>query len=233
VIAMLVPAVAAHASGPRVEIDAPEYDAGKVDQGTVVRHVFALENTGDADLHVAAVPGCSCTVVALDEVVKPGASGTIAATLDTREQQGRIAKVVRVTTNDARRATFELRLLADVVPAFRLSPSAFPVIAGTRDELRPATVALESTNGAPFDVVGVAAEPTLTANVERAGPSRYVLTITAKPSAPAGRSRPIVTVTTSHPNVPTVTVHVNLDVRSHVEVEPKRLRRWTPPSSSR
>jgi len=40
---------------------------------------------------------------------------------------------------------------------------------------------------------------------------------------PAGRSRPVVTVTTSHPSVPAVTLHVNLDVRSDIDVEPKRL----------
>ena len=45
--------------GPVARLEAAErvYDAGTVDRGTTIRHVFLLRNTGAAALSINAVPG--------------------------------------------------------------------------------------------------------------------------------------------------------------------------------
>lgn len=208
---------------PRLEAAERTYDAGRVDQGTVLRHTFVLRNVGDADLTVDAVPGCSCTVAAFDKVIAAGASGTLVATLDTVHEHGVISKDVRVATNDPAAVGVLLHLRADVVPAFRVSPTEHPIIRGKPPDLRPVEVVVASTDGAPFEVRDVTADPALTVGVTPAAPGRYTVTIAAKPDVVVGRSQRFVTLATSHPRVPSVAIGVNLDVRSSVDVAPARL----------
>jgi len=40
-----------------VEVPELAYDAGKVDQGTTIRHSFLLKNVGTAELSIDAKPG--------------------------------------------------------------------------------------------------------------------------------------------------------------------------------
>ena len=42
---------------PRAQIEKPSHHAGKVDQGTMVRHSFLIKNTGTAELSVDAKHG--------------------------------------------------------------------------------------------------------------------------------------------------------------------------------
>ena len=48
----------AAAAGPRVTVEKPEIDAGKVTRGKVLEAAFELRNDGDADLRIlSAKPG--------------------------------------------------------------------------------------------------------------------------------------------------------------------------------
>jgi hypothetical protein len=42
---------------PRAEVRERTYNAGKVDQGTVVQHSFLVKNIGTAELSIDAKPG--------------------------------------------------------------------------------------------------------------------------------------------------------------------------------
>ena len=54
----VVSAARAQTPGPPLaEVAERAYDAGTVDQATVVRHTFLLKNVGAADLSVDAKPG--------------------------------------------------------------------------------------------------------------------------------------------------------------------------------
>jgi len=48
---------AAPAPSGRLEVTERVHDAGKVDRGTTLRHVFLLKNTGAAALSIDAKPG--------------------------------------------------------------------------------------------------------------------------------------------------------------------------------
>lgn len=254
-VALLASAAVARAetSGAKVEIPERAYDAGRVDQGTPVRHAFVVRNVGTADLSVVATPGCSCTVAAVDPVVAPGREGAITAVLDTGQYKGRITKTVAVATNDATGGAIELRLTAEVIPALTITPTEFPVVRGKADALPPVELTLASTDAAPFEVLRVDADPPLTARVTPAtapppsdaasgdhgaaalarGSNRYRLTITASADAPVGRAGPQVTITTSHPHAPPLSIRVNLVVLADLEVVPEQLTlRATPPADT-
>jgi hypothetical protein len=51
------PTAAPDAPAPRAQIENPSHHAGKVDQGTTVRHSFLIKNIGTAELSVDAKPG--------------------------------------------------------------------------------------------------------------------------------------------------------------------------------
>jgi hypothetical protein len=227
-ILLLCSTVWAEAPAPRVEVPEQSYNAGTIDAGMVIRHTFALKNVGSADLHLEVQPGCACTVVQFDKTIAPGAVGTITATLDTLNYQGRIVKEVRVASDDPSNGSLGLQLRADVVPALALTPSAPPLLQGRVAELKPVDLVLASNDGKPFDVVRVNADPVLAVHVAPdAGAvparTRYVVTIGVKPDVPAGRSGPIVTLVTSHPHAPPLTIRVHLVVAPEVVVTPKHV----------
>ena len=227
-VLLLCSTVRAEAPAPRVEVPEQAYDAGAIDAGTVIRHTFAVKNVGGADLHLDVQPGCACTVVQFDKTIAPGAVGTITATLDTLNYQGRITKEVRVRSDDPSNGSLGLQLRAEVVPALTLTPSTSPVLQGRAAELKPVDLVLASNDGKPFDVLRVNADPLLAVHVAPdAGAvpahTRYVVTIGAKPDVPTGRSGPIVTLVTSHPHAPPLMIRVNLSVVPDVSVTPKRV----------
>jgi len=220
--------VAADSLPPRIQAPEPVFDAGTIDGGTVIRHTFPLRNIGGADLHLRVQPGCACTVVQFDDTIAPDAVGTVTATLDTLNYKGRIAKEVRVASDDPTNGSIGLEIRANIIPALALTPSDSPVLHGAAADLKPIELALASNDGQPFDVLRADADPVLVVHVApdpAAAPprTRYVITIAAKPEARAGRSGPILTLVTSHPHAPPLTVRVNLDVVPAVTVEPKHV----------
>jgi len=79
-----------------------EYDAGTVMKGEVIKAKFVVKNTGDSPLVISEVrPSCSCTVAEKpSEAVKPGASTTIVAKVETANVSSKsITKSVTLVTN--------------------------------------------------------------------------------------------------------------------------------------
>ena len=149
---------------------------------------------------------------------------------------------MRVTTNDPLNRTFNLQMSANVVPAFVVTPE-FPVLQGTPKQLKPVELTLVSSDGKPFDILRIVADPKLAVSVRpesktrpaktkrkgagatpvAAGSNRYVLTVAAKPDVPVGRAGVMMTLTTSHPRAPSLPVRVNLAVLGDIEVTPAQL----------
>ena len=63
--------------GPRMQVDAPVFDFGQVEQGEQVTHDFRFTNQGNRDLRVQSVKtscGCTAAVIAAD-TIPPGNRG--------------------------------------------------------------------------------------------------------------------------------------------------------------
>ena len=88
---------------PRLDIEAPVFDAGEIGPGTLVKHEFVIKNTGRAPLEIKEVkPGCGCAVADFDRIVEPGASGKINITIRVYPEWAgqHIRKAAWVLTND-------------------------------------------------------------------------------------------------------------------------------------
>lgn len=81
---------------------APEYDAGTVGKGEIVKAKIEVKNTGDYPLVLAEVKGaCTCTVSSFDQSpISPGETTVIEAEIDTNKTgKGLITKSVTINAN--------------------------------------------------------------------------------------------------------------------------------------
>ncbi len=179
-----------------------------------------------------------------DKVIRPGGVGKVTASFDTSHYRGPNSKTITVKTNDPAQRTFMLRLSVDVVAALTVSPTENPVMRGRPQDLKPAELTFASTDGKPFDVVRVDADPKLVVTVKpagkktgnapgkganaatapiAAGSNRYTVTIAAKPDVTMGHSAARVILATSRTKTPSMAIHVNLTVLGELEVTPEWL----------
>jgi hypothetical protein len=90
-------------SGAAIKPDKEEFDAGKVLAGSApfVKHAFAVKNTGDTNLVIRDVrPGCGCTAVGFDTIIKPGHTGFVTAEVNlARINAGEATKCITVFSN--------------------------------------------------------------------------------------------------------------------------------------
>lgn len=94
---------AAAPTGPVTSIsyDETTFSYGKVQEGTLVKHVYKFKNTGKEPLIISDAKGsCGCTVPQWPkDPIAPGATGEINVQFDSKGKQGPQEKKVTVTAN--------------------------------------------------------------------------------------------------------------------------------------
>ena len=88
---------------PAIRFETTEYDFGKVLQGEQVSHTFNFKNVGDAPLIISSIEKtCGCTTPDFSsKPIKPGESGKITVTYDSKGHKGFQNKrlIVKANTN--------------------------------------------------------------------------------------------------------------------------------------
>ena len=88
---------------PKIEFEVMEHDFGKLIQGEQVSFTYKFKNTGNAPLIISAVEKtCGCTDTKFTKTpVKPGDSGSISITYDSKGHNGFQNKriIVKANTN--------------------------------------------------------------------------------------------------------------------------------------
>ena len=79
----------------------PEFDFGKIEQGTVAKHTYKFKNTGDAPLKLTRVKAsCGCTTPNWSkEEIAPGEEGFVEINFNSAGKMGMQHKSVTVTGN--------------------------------------------------------------------------------------------------------------------------------------
>jgi hypothetical protein len=105
---------------PHLDLPSDSYDFGRIPKEPDVAHVFAVQNTGTADLQIRnLVTSCGCTVAELlSSAIPPGQRADLTVTFDPdfHETQGEVVRLVWFATNDPTQPWVELRITADVEP---------------------------------------------------------------------------------------------------------------------
>lgn len=96
------------AAAPRLVVDPEVYDFGTAMDGTVIRFVVTLKNSGDSTLYISSVGyNCSCTSYSLAvRTLNPGESTTMTVTFNTRNYSSHaqpVSQLVTIHSNDPAR----------------------------------------------------------------------------------------------------------------------------------
>jgi hypothetical protein len=101
-----------------LDLPASSHDFGRIPGRPDVAHVFAVQNTGAADLKIwNLVTSCGCTTAGLSSsVIPPGQRADLTVTFDPdfHATQGPVVRLVWFATNDPTQPWAEVRLTADV-----------------------------------------------------------------------------------------------------------------------
>ncbi len=144
-LALGAPLLAQGAAAPKAILAEDKKDVGTVAKGDVIKQTFLIKNTGNADLVITDVrPACGCTVSEYDKVVKPGAEGKIALSIETKQFSGPISKTALVLTNDPVLPQMTLHVTAFVKPFVETHPYGFFRIQALTGETSTADMILGS-----------------------------------------------------------------------------------------
>jgi hypothetical protein len=182
-------------------------------------------------------------VTEFDKVIRPGGVGKVTASLDTSHYKGLVTKSVQVKSNEPDAPPVVLLLKAEIVSLIEIAPTDTPVLRATVTDAKPVELTLSATDGKPFDVLAVKADPSVAVTIRiapgtpavvhkvrrgqtqpvAAGGSRYLLTIVPTENAPVGQSAANVAVTTNRRRAETLSIRPALFVTGLVEVVPPQL----------
>ena len=103
---------------PHLDMPSANYDFGQIYAAWDMTHIFAVQNTGDADLLIGnLVTSCGCTTAELSSaVVLPGQRADLTVTFDANfhPTKGPVTRLVWFATNDPTQPWVEVRITADV-----------------------------------------------------------------------------------------------------------------------
>lgn len=103
---------------PKLDLPNPNHDFGLIPGRPDVAHIFAVQNTGTADLEIGnLVTSCGCTTASLSSsVIPPGQRADLTVTFDPdfHVTQGQVTRLVWFATNDPTQPWAELRFTAEV-----------------------------------------------------------------------------------------------------------------------
>lgn len=105
------------ANAPVLNVDDPEFQFGKINQGEKVEHTYVLTNSGKSDLRIRKVSAsCGCTAVQPDKtVVPPGESVNIKTVFNSAGKVGNQNKTVTIITNDPKKSKMILWVKGEVI----------------------------------------------------------------------------------------------------------------------
>jgi hypothetical protein len=106
------PAPQVETGAPVIDFDARVHDFGTVNEGTVLKHQFAVRNQGNAPLVLSGVStSCGCTAAApASDTIPPSGSAPIEVTFNSRGFSGAGSKTIRVGSNDRQHPTSVLEI---------------------------------------------------------------------------------------------------------------------------
>jgi Protein of unknown function (DUF1573). len=102
-------------SQPKLSLDKPEIDLGKMYGGEKKKGKIVLKNIGNDTLRISVQPTCGCTTVKQPKAfLLPGESDVAELEFNSAGYRGKVEKHVNITTNDPTSQFMTVRLLADV-----------------------------------------------------------------------------------------------------------------------
>jgi len=220
--------VPAATSGPRIQFADTAVDFGKLSSGAVAKHEFVFTNTGSTTLEITDVrPGCGCTTAGTwDKQVEPGKTGVIPLQFNSTGFSGTVMKSATVTCNDPGKSNLVLQLKANIWKAIDVTPTM--AVFSVSSELQTnetRSVRIVSNLEEPIELSDLqCTNSSFRAELKTVRPGKeFELLITAVPPFAENRIITAVSLKTSAPTNPTISVSAYLNVQPPVTVMPNHV----------
>lgn len=215
-------------AAPRLQIAAPLHDFGSVPQGERIRHEFILVNTGDTPLEIIDVrPACGCTTAGeWTRTLAPGATGKIPLEMETAQFAGVVKKTIAVQTNDPAHPKTELEITVNVWTPIQLSSPViiFPALTAPT-QIVSRSVILRHKVAGQLQVDSPKSDNPVFAPVlkETIPGQEFELTVTTVPPLANGTQNARITMRTSNPKMPEVSIQAVATLLPPVQVAPTEI----------
>jgi len=222
-----LPALAAE-PGPKLVADDAEFHFGKAITGGAVEHTFVLRNLGDADLVIDRVkPACGCTTAQNFENVRiaPSESVELPVALSLKGRSGSQRKSITVHSNDPEQPQFKLWITGEAIQPIQIEPSMAALGRIKSGQQPTTTLQLAAATDRQFSVKSVTTSSNhFDAEVEEivAG-ELYQVRVRVASALPTGDITETLTVHTTDPNVPNLTVPIRGHVADNFSIAPREL----------
>lgn len=226
--------VVAQAGQPQAVPVEPIKDFEIVPKGELIKHTFEIRNDGDAPLQITDVrPACGCTVAKFDQVIKPGAIGTIHAEMKTDNFAGPVSKSIAVFTNDDDNPQIQLVIKAQIKPYIGVAPgfARYNYVQG--ETIGSVTQVLWAEDNANINVVDVRSpyphlkvthrEATDDERNKKVSGKQWAFEFALDSQAPVGALSEYVTITLDHPEQKVVQIPISGFVRPRQHITPAEL----------
>jgi len=228
--AAVTPAAAMPVAGPLIAVDNPTYDFGKASVGEKVHHTYMVTNTGTETLQISNVhPSCGCTTVGgWTTNIAPGKSGQIAVQFDTSRYGGGppVRKTIEVYSNAKNEPRKTLMLSGSVWKPIEVTPTV-AVLSIPPDATNEMTTTVRLVNQTENPIImsnATSANHLFTVELKeiKAG-KEYQLVITSHPPYTPGNLPGTVSVNTSLPGTPIISVPVTASVAQPIQIFPPQI----------
>ena len=215
-------------AGPKIQFAETEFDFGRVNSGQMARHDFVFTNTGTATLEIKDVrPGCGCTTAGTwDKQVEPGKTGIIPLQFNSTGFSGTVTKSAAVSCNDPGQSNLVLQIKASVWKPIDVTPTmAVFMVSSEAQGNETKSVRIVSNLEEPIELSDLlCTNSSFRAELKTVRPGKeFELLITAVPPYLENRIVTAVTLKTSSPTNPTISVSAYLNVQSPVTVVPNHV----------
>jgi len=219
---------ATNSPGPKIQFATPVHDFGKASAGEAVKYDFAFTNAGNALLEITGVqPSCGCTTAGnWPRQVEPGKTGAIPIQFNSGNFSGPVVKTVTVTSNDKSQPAVMLQIRGTVWKPIDVNPQ-FAVLNVTTESASNATTVVRIVNNSeqPIAVSDPASNNRAFAAVLKTNqPGReFELIVKTVPPLAAGNVQGQITLKTSVPQMPVLTVTAMAVVQQLLLVTPAQI----------
>lgn len=211
---------------PAIEFEQTRFDFGEVEAGKMV-HEFPFKNTGDALLEITKVQAaCGCTAAAAGQTrIEPGQTGSIRAELDASKFKGRIEKGITISSNDPKKPTVSLQLVATIRQDLMVLPAQSVSFQRLKsDTVTNTIVEIKSNLPDPLVISKVEANvPWLTATLVETNEKNARIEVATKPPLLNGNNYAVITVHTGYEKHKTLTINTSVSVPQVITAVPSRL----------
>ena len=126
-VALLSLLTATAGAQPKIGYAEKKFDLGTIYRGEVIEHTLTLKNTGTELLSLGSIDAsCGCTgTIASNKEIRPGETGTLAITFNSRNFSGTVHKTVTINSNAANEPRVVIEFTANVIDEILTTPAHF------------------------------------------------------------------------------------------------------------